>query len=70
MALGVKGLRVGVYTDSTQHTGCTVILPPAGSVGGIAVRGGAPGTREAAILGPAAAQSACHAVVLCGSYRS
>ena len=67
MALGVEGVRVGVWTDPEQHTGCTVILPPAGTVGGIAVRGGAPGTREAAILGPVAPNEACHAVVLCGS---
>ena len=67
MALGVDGVRVGMWTDSEHHTGCTVILPPAGTVGGIAVRGGAPGTREAAILGPATPNEACHAVVLCGS---
>ena len=67
MALGVEGVRVGVWTDPEHHTGCTVVLPPGGTVGGIAVRGGAPGTREAAILGPAAPNEACHAVVLCGS---
>ena len=67
MALGVKGVRVGLWTDTEHHTGCTVILPPAGAVGGVAVRGGAPGTREAAILGPATPNEACHAVVLCGS---
>ena len=67
MALGVDGMRVGMWTDSAHHTGCTVILPPAGTVGGIAVRGGAPGTREAAVLGPATPNEACHAVVLCGS---
>ena len=67
MALGVEGVRVGMWTDPEHHTGCTVILPPAGTAGGIAVRGGAPGTREAAILGPATPNEACHAVVLCGS---
>lgn len=67
MALGVEGVRVGVWTDAEHHTGCTVILPPAGATGGMAVRGGAPGTREAAILGPATPNEACHAVVLCGS---
>ena len=67
MALGVEGVRVGVWADPEHHTGCTVVLPPGGTVGGIAVRGGAPGTREAAILGPAAPNEACHAVVLCGS---
>ena len=49
-----------MWTDPQHHTGCTVILPPAGTVGGIAVRGGAPGTREAAILGPATPNEACH----------
>ena len=67
MALGVEGVRVGMWTDREYHTGCTVVLPPAGTVGGIAVRGGAPGTREAAVLGPATPNEACHAVVLCGS---
>ena len=67
MALGVDGVRVGMWTDSAHHTGCTVVLPPAGTVGGIAVRGGAPGTREAAILGPTTPNEACHAVALCGS---
>ena len=67
MALGVEGVRVGMWTDPEHHTGCTVVLPPAGTVGGIAVRGGAPGTREAAILGPATPNEACHGVVLCGS---
>ena len=67
MALGVEGVRVGMWTDPGHHTGCTVVLPPAGTVGGIAVRGGAPGTREAAVLGPATPNEACHAVVLCGS---
>ena len=67
MALGVERVRVGMWTDPEHHTGCTVILPPAGTVGGIAVRGGAPGTREAAILGPATPNESCHAVALCGS---
>ena len=67
MALGVDRVQVGMWTDLEHHTGCTVVLPPAGTVGGIAVRGGAPGTREAAILGPTTPNEACHALVLCGS---
>ena len=31
-------MRVGMWTDPVHHTGCTVVLPPAGTVGGIAVR--------------------------------
>lgn len=67
MALGIHDVLVGMYTDRVHQTGCTVVLPPTGTVGGIAVRGGAPGTREAAALGPNGTVEECHAVVLCGS---
>lgn len=67
MALGISGLKVGTFTDLTNHTGCTVLLPPPGTVGAVAVRGGAPGTRESAVLGPQAANPYCHAVLLTGS---
>jgi L-aminopeptidase/D-esterase-like protein len=66
MALGVRGTRVGCWTDAEHHTGCTVVLPPAGSQGVIAVRGGGPGTREAAALGPNGNVGECHAVMLSG----
>lgn len=66
MALGVDGVRVGCWTDPGGHTGCTVVLPPPGTLGGMAVRGGAPGTREAAALGPSGHVEECHAVVLSG----
>lgn len=66
MALGVAGVRVGCWTDTIHHTGTTVVLPPPGSLGAIAVRGGGPGTREAAALGPAGSVQECHAVVLSG----
>jgi L-aminopeptidase/D-esterase-like protein len=66
MALGVPDVRIGCWTDREHHTGCTVILPPPGSQGVIAVRGGAPGTREAAALGPNGNVRECHAVMLSG----
>jgi L-aminopeptidase/D-esterase-like protein len=66
MALGVEGVRVGTWTAPERLTGCTVILPPADTVGALAVRGGAPGTREAAALGPNGKVDVCHAVVLSG----
>lgn len=66
MALGVDGVRVGVWTREDGPTGCTVVLPPAGTVGGMAVRGAAPGTREAAALGPAGKVAECHGAVLSG----
>ncbi len=67
MACGLDSVLVGTWTDETAATGITVILPPAGSLGAIAVRGGAPGTREAAALGPTGSGVECHGVVLCGN---
>lgn len=67
MALGVEGVRVGIWTSPERITGCTVVLPPDGTLGAVAVRGASPGTREAAALGPAGRVEVCHGVVLSGS---
>lgn len=66
MALGVDGVRVGVWTAPNGPSGCTVVLPPPDTVGAIAVRGAAPGTREAVALSPQGRIAVCHAVVLSG----
>ncbi len=42
----VPGFQVGHAEDKEALTGCTVILCPEGTVGGVDQRGGAPGTRE------------------------
>ena len=52
MITAVAGIRVGHWTDRVGLTGCTVILPPAGTVASCEVRGGAPGTRETDLLRP------------------
>jgi L-aminopeptidase/D-esterase-like protein len=66
MALGIEGIRVGMWTAPGAVSGCTVIVPPEGTVGAVAIRGAAPGTREAAALSPAGRVDVCHAVVLAG----
>jgi L-aminopeptidase/D-esterase-like protein len=66
MALGVGGVLVGMWTAPEAVSGCTVILPPVGTVGAMAVRGSAPGTREAAALGAMGKVTVCHGVVLSG----
>ncbi len=66
MALGVDGIRVGCWTDASGASGTTVILPPAGTLGAAAVRGGAPGTREIAALSSIGSGTECHGVVLSG----
>lgn len=49
-----------------RPTGCSVVLCPQGTVGGVAQRGGAPGTRETDLLRPENTVSAVHAVLLAG----
>ena len=62
----VPGLKVGHHTAAERPTGCTVILPAAGAVAGVDVRGGAPGTRETDLLDPSNTVQRVHAVVLSG----
>ncbi len=60
------GFLIGHWTDAEGVTGCTVIIPPPGSRGGVDVRGGGPGTRETDIIGPLAGTSDVTAVLLAG----
>lgn len=63
----IEGLRVGHAQDSEKGlTGCTVILCPPETVGGVDQRGGAPGTRETDLLLPMHLVQHLHAVFLSG----
>ncbi|WP_299443471.1 P1 family peptidase [uncultured Phycicoccus sp.] len=64
----VDGVLLGHATRDAPGwlTGVTVVVPPAGTVGGVDVRGGGPGTRETDLLDPAALVDAVDAVVLAG----
>ncbi len=63
----VQGLKVGHHTLKERPTGCTVILTgPNGAVAGVDIRGGAPGTREIALLDPVNHVQKAHALVLSG----
>jgi L-aminopeptidase/D-esterase-like protein len=62
----VSGIRVGHWTDLEAITGCTVILCPPDTVGGVDQRGGAPGTRETDLLRPLHLVRHVHAIVLSG----
>lgn len=63
----VPGIRVGHHTLSERPTGCTVVVVDGdGAVGGVAQRGGAPGTRETNLLDPTNLVERVNAVVLAG----
>jgi L-aminopeptidase/D-esterase-like protein len=62
----VVGITVGHWTDEVALTGCTVVLPPPGTVASCEVRGGAPGTRGTDILQPGTIIDEAHAIVLTG----
>jgi L-aminopeptidase/D-esterase-like protein len=60
----VPGIKAGHWTGA--HTGVTVVLCPAGTVGSGEVRGGAPATREIALLDPSRSVQHVDAVVVTG----
>lgn len=62
----VLGVEVGHFTDTRRPTGCTVVIAPEGAVGGVDVRGAAPGTRETDLLHPSNLVDKVHAVLLAG----
>jgi L-aminopeptidase/D-esterase-like protein len=62
----VPGIAVGHATDMIGLTGCTVVLCEDGAVGGVDVRGAAPGTRETDLLRPEATVERVNAVLLTG----
>jgi L-aminopeptidase/D-esterase-like protein len=64
MTFPVRGVRAGHWTGT--GTGTTVVLFPSGSVGSGEVRGGAPATRETALLDPMCTVTRVDAVVLTG----
>lgn len=63
----VPGIKVGHHTLTERSTGCTVILIDGeGATGGVAQRGGAPGTRETDVLQPSNTVDKVNAVVMSG----
>lgn len=66
MITDIAGITVGHWTDATALTGCTVVLFPEGTVASGEVRGGAPATREFALLDPTKMVQRLDAAVLTG----
>lgn len=61
-----SGFRIGHSTDAVGRTGCTVVIPPEATRGGVDVRGGGPGTRETDVVGPFAGTDRVSALVFAG----
>lgn len=62
----VPGIEAGHFTDPRRPTGCSVVIAREGAVGGVDVRGAAPGTRETDLLAPTNTVETVHAVLLAG----
>ena len=60
------GFSVGHWSDPEGLTGCSVVIPPPGTRGGIWVQGGGPGTRESDTLSPLSRSGEASAVLLTG----
>ncbi len=66
MTESIGGIGVGHWNDTAARTGCTVVVLPEGTVASGEVRGGAPASREFALLDPGRTVSGVDAVVLSG----
>ncbi len=66
MLTAIPGIRVGHATDQKGCTGCTAVLCPDGTVGGVDIRGSASGTRELDALSPTHLVPHVHAVLFAG----
>lgn len=66
MLTDIAGIEVGQWTDSNARTGVTVVILPPDTTASGEVRGGAPATREFALLDPVNTVSTIDAVVLSG----
>jgi L-aminopeptidase/D-esterase-like protein len=62
----VRGITVGHVTLRERPTGCTVVIATPAAVGGVDVRGAAPGSRETDLLSPVNTVDRVDAIVLSG----
>lgn len=62
----IKGIKIGHAHNREAVTGCSVVISKKGSITGVDIRGGAPGTRETALLAPEKMVRNIHAIVLAG----
>jgi L-aminopeptidase/D-esterase-like protein len=61
-----EGIMIGHWSDEVGRTGCTVLLAPQGAIGGVDVRGAAPGTLGTDALRPGTLIQHVHGLLLTG----
>ncbi|MCH1512073.1 MAG: P1 family peptidase [Acidimicrobiales bacterium] len=66
MITGIDGITVGNWTDENAATGCTVVIFPEGTIASGEIRGGAPASRDFALLHPDRMINRIDSVVLSG----
>ena len=62
----IPSIRIGHFTNNECATGCTVVICDKGATCGVDIRGGAPGTRETALLAPHCLVDKVNAILLTG----
>ncbi len=62
----VPGIKVGHFTDSRGHTGCTVLLFDGGATAAVDYDGSAPGESQVVLLQPVSPIEKIHALVITG----
>ena len=62
----IEDLKIGHAQDKKGITGCSAFLFEKGAVAGVDIRGGAPGSRETALLKPDKLVNKIHAIMLAG----
>ena len=66
IGFSLPGFRVGHWTHDTGRTGCSVVIPDEPALAVVDIRGGAPGTRETALLEEGRMVQHVNAVLLTG----
>lgn len=65
----VPGILVGTAEDKSGRTGCTAIICPKGTIPGVSVVGGNPGTMETDAIRPGTREEPAQGVLLTGGSR-
>ena len=64
MNSNIEGIKIGHWTDSENKTGCTTLISDKSLVASVDIRGGAPGTKEIALLDPIATAPNINGILL------